>query len=32
MKRYREKDVVSNAWNPEAKVLEFIENVESNLI
>ena len=33
MKVYREKDVVSNAWNDgRAKHLEFIENGESHFI
>ena len=30
MKRYREKDLVSNAWNAGAKDLEFIENKKSH--
>ena len=32
MKGYREIDVVNDAWNAEAKDLEFIENGASNLI
>ena len=32
MKGYREKYVVSNAWNAGAKDLEFIENDKSSLI
>ena len=32
MKRYREKYVVSNAWNARAKGLEFIENGKRNFI
>ena len=31
MKEFKEKDVVSNAWNVVAKDLEFIENGKNNL-
>ena len=32
MKSFREKDVVSNAWNGEVKDQEFIKNGKSNFI
>ena len=32
MKSFREKDVVSNAWNAEVKDQEFIKNGKSNFI